>query len=137
VLAVFAIVTAIYAIRAFRKQSHEVSDQAEMLKVQSGRLDPQSQQLREQREINALQAKDLHESLKERARQRQIAEREQADKVGLRLSSIPFPDYLEEDVSGFDVVPGDMVHIAVVSNESHRPIENVVCKTGSTQESRP
>ena len=35
VLAFFAIVTAIYAIRAFCKQSQEVRDQAEMLMVQS------------------------------------------------------------------------------------------------------
>jgi len=48
VLAVFAIVTAVFAILAFRKQSREVSDQASMLKVQSG-------QLAEQRKINAEQ----------------------------------------------------------------------------------
>jgi cbb3-type cytochrome oxidase subunit 3 len=35
VLAVFAIVTAVFAFLAFRKQSREVSDQAKMLKVQS------------------------------------------------------------------------------------------------------
>jgi hypothetical protein len=35
VLAAFAIVTAIYAVRAFRKHSQEVSDQVTMLKVQS------------------------------------------------------------------------------------------------------
>jgi len=74
-LAVFAIVTAYYARQAFLKQSEEVSDQAKMLKVQSD-------QLEEQRTINALQAKDLEESLKERARLRRIAEREQADDVG-------------------------------------------------------
>jgi len=38
-LLVGAIVTAIYAIRAFRAQSQEVSDQAEMLRVQSEQLD--------------------------------------------------------------------------------------------------
>jgi len=68
-LAVFAIVTAYYARQAFLKQSEEVSDQAKMLKVQSD-------QLEEQRTINALQAKDLEESLKERARLRRIAERD-------------------------------------------------------------
>lgn len=45
VLALFAIITAVYAVRAFRKQSQEVSDQATMLKVQS-------EQLAEQRRIN-------------------------------------------------------------------------------------
>jgi hypothetical protein len=130
VLAVFAIVTAFYARRAFRKQSQEVSDQAEMLKVQSRQLDLQSQQLNDQREINALQAEDLRESLRERERSRLDAEREQADKIGLHMSIIPFPDYSEEDVSGFDVAPGDLVHMAVVSNESRRPIQNVGCKYG-------
>jgi hypothetical protein len=45
-LAVFAILTTIYAVRAFRKQSQEVSEQAEMLKVQS-------EQLAEQRKVNS------------------------------------------------------------------------------------
>ena len=45
-LAVFTIVTAYYAVRAFRKQSQEVKDQADMLQVQSD-------QLTEQRKINA------------------------------------------------------------------------------------
>ena len=48
VLAVFAMATAYYARKAFRSQSKEVSDQAMMLKVQSD-------QLEEQRKINALQ----------------------------------------------------------------------------------
>jgi hypothetical protein len=48
VLAFFAIVTAIYAIRAFRTQSQEVRDQAEMLKVQSGQLELQRRQLGDQ-----------------------------------------------------------------------------------------
>ena len=130
VLAVFAIVTAVFAVRAFRRQSKEVSDQAEMLKVQSRQLDLQSQQLNDQREINALQAEDLRESLTERARLRQDVEREQADKIGLRMGTIPFPDYSEEDVSGFHVAPGEVVHMAVVSNESRRPIQNVGCKYG-------
>ena len=144
VLAVFAIVTAIYAIRAFRKQSQEVSaierqvkdqqelthQQGKLLEIQSGQLELQSQQLNEQREINALQAEDLRESLKERARQRQVAEREQADKVVFHMSTIPFPAYSEQDVSGFDVAPGDVVHMAVVTNESRRPIRDVACKYG-------
>lgn len=73
-LLIGATVTAIFAIRAFRKQSQEVTDQAEMLKIQSG-------QLEEQRKINTLQAKDLEESLRERTRLRRITEREQADAV--------------------------------------------------------
>ena len=132
VLAVFAIVTAVFAILAFRKQSKEVHDQAEMLGVQSRQLDLQSQQLNDQREINSLQAEDLRESLKERARLRQDAEREQADKIGLRMSTIPFPGDSEGDVSEFDAAPGEVVHMAAVSNDSRRPIQNVVCKYGDS-----
>lgn len=102
-LAVFAIITAWYARKAFRKQSQEVMDQAQMLTVQSQQLGLQSQQLNDQREINALQAEDLHQSLEERARLRQNAEREQADKIDLRMSYVSFPDYSLEDVDGFQV----------------------------------
>jgi cbb3-type cytochrome oxidase subunit 3 len=65
VLAVFAIVAAAFAILAFRKQYKEVSDQASMLRVQS-------EQLAEQRKVNAgqirvlaLQATELRESLED------------------------------------------------------------------------
>lgn len=79
-LLVGAIVTAVYAIRAFREQSKAVHDQAAMLRLQSEQLD-------EQRKINELQVEDLRESLKERTRLRQDAEREQADKVGFHMSA--------------------------------------------------
>jgi hypothetical protein len=59
VLAVFAILTTIYAVRAFRKQSQEVSDQASMLKVQSERLEVYRTQIDEQREINDTRGKVL------------------------------------------------------------------------------
>jgi hypothetical protein len=56
VLAAGAIVTAIFAILAFRKQSQEVHDQAEELRVQSEVLEVQSRELnlrQEQREREA------------------------------------------------------------------------------------
>src|SRR5690349_6181576 len=81
VLAVFAFVTALLAGLAFWKQSREVHDQAEMLKVES-------QELAEQRKINAAQAKvfelqasDLHESLEERKREAAERYRAQAAQV--------------------------------------------------------
>jgi hypothetical protein len=82
VLAAFAFITAILAAAAFWKQRQEVRTI--------------EQQVNDQREINALQAEDLQESLKERARLRQLAERQQADKVSLRMTYVPFPDYSEE-----------------------------------------
>lgn len=57
-LLIGAIVTARYAIKAFGKQS---------------------EQLKDQRDINELQAKDLEASLEERKRLREVAEREQAN----------------------------------------------------------
>ena len=59
VLAVFAILTTIYAVRAFRKQSQEVSHQASMLKVQSEQLAEQRKVNAEQIRVLALQAADL------------------------------------------------------------------------------
>jgi hypothetical protein len=129
VLAVFAIVTAWYARKAFRKQAQEVSDQAGLLKTQSD-------QLEEQRKINAkqtvvleLQEEDLRESLTERKRERQAAERQQANGIGFRLTSTPFPD-LGKYSSEFTVRPGEPVRMAIVSNQSRRPIKNVVCRIG-------
>lgn len=94
-LLIGAIITARYAIKAFEKQSDEVRaierqvqdqeeltrQQAELLKVQSGQLELQHEQLDDQRNANALQAEELRDSLAERARLRRIAEREQADAV--------------------------------------------------------
>ena len=118
-LAVFAIVTAYYARRAFLKQSEEVSDQAKMLKVQSD-------QLEEQRTINALQAKDLVESLKERARLRRIAEREQADDVG--FSWQPARDLLVVPSPGQPVLDTLQCSFLVIDNASRRRIVDVTCR---------
>jgi hypothetical protein len=85
-------------------------------------------QANEQREINKLLANDLRGSVEERVRQRQVAEREQADRVGFRLTFTEFPEFSEEDPSEFAVVPGDLVHVAIVCNESRRPIKDVFCK---------
>ena len=71
ILAVFAFTTAILAYRAFRKQSREVRDQAQMLKVQSD-------QLEEQQRINELQATDLRASIKQRKLDADERRREQA-----------------------------------------------------------
>jgi len=66
VLAVFAIVTAWYARKAFREQSQEVSDQAEMLKLQSDQLEEQRKINAEQTKVLELQARELRESLNAR-----------------------------------------------------------------------
>ena len=88
VLAVFAILTGIYAIRAFRKQSKETNDQAKMLKVQSDRLEVYRTQVDEQREINdargkvlELQAREIRASLEQRERSADEERRSQAVRV--------------------------------------------------------
>jgi hypothetical protein len=46
-------------------------------------------------------------SLKERTRLREVAEREQADKIGVGMGFGPFPNYSLEDIAEFD--PGHLV----------------------------
>jgi hypothetical protein len=94
-LAVFAVVTAWYARKAFQAQGQEVAtlqrqatDQAQMLEVQSAQLDAQRDQFHEQQKINEaqtgvlkLQAEELRESLAERKRVEEDQRRAQASKV--------------------------------------------------------
>ena len=88
VLAVFAIVTAIFAVRAFRKQSQEVSDQASMLKVQSKQLAEQRKINERQTEVLELQAAELRESLEERKREAVERRDAQASQVHIALKTI-------------------------------------------------
>ena len=83
VLAVFAVVTGIYAVRAFRKQSQEVSDQASMLGIQSEQLTEQRKVNAEQIRVLALQAAELRESLEERKRDAVERRNAQAARVSI------------------------------------------------------
>ena len=144
VLAVFAILTGIYAIRAFRKQSQEVRaieqqvtdqreltrQQGEILKVQSGQLELQRTQLDEQRQVNArqaevlaLQADDLRESLAGRKREADLRHRDQASRVFIAEETY---DTNPEGRPATDVSPPSVT--AVVSNTSDQPIyEAALC----------
>jgi hypothetical protein len=145
VLAVGAVITAVLAGRALNKQSEEVrilqkqaKDATDLLEVQSDQLDVQRDQFESLRKINekqtevlGLQAEDLRESIKERERLRKATERTQADEITFRMTLKGFPDIAEEDGGGdFAVVPGQMVHMGIVSNGSRRPIKNVKCRIG-------
>jgi hypothetical protein len=95
-LAVFAIVAAYYARKAFREQTKEVEDQAEMLKVQSERLEVYRKQAEEQHEINAshgevleLQAREIRASLDQRERAADEERRRQAAKVSAWFAKDP------------------------------------------------
>jgi hypothetical protein len=88
VLAAFAIVTGIYAVRAFRKQSQEVSDQASMLQIQSEQLAEQRKVNEEQITVLALQAAELRESLDERKREAVERRNAQAAQVHIVLKVV-------------------------------------------------
>jgi hypothetical protein len=143
VLALFAIVTAVFAFLAFRKQSAEVAtlerqatdqqeltrQQGELLQVQAGQLDLQQQQLDEQRKVNEqqasvleLQAKELQESLDERKRDREQRHRAQASRV-----------FISEEHEGYSAAyrrgaPEASFVTAKVTNTSDQPIYNVALR---------
>jgi hypothetical protein len=81
VLAAFAIITAILAGLAFRKQAREVSDQAAMLELQRQQLADQQAASAKQAEVLELQAKQLQESLEERRQAADEKRRAQAAQV--------------------------------------------------------
>ena len=121
-LAVFAIVTAVFAVFAFRKQSQEVHDQAAMLTVQSDQLEEQRKINAEQAKVLALQASELRESLDERKREAGRRHRAQAGRVFITTR-------LEVNESGGGFVrpaPSGMIRvqpiIARVENTSDEPI---------------
>lgn len=127
VLAAGAIVTSIFAIRAFRAQRREVQaieqqvkdqedlsqQQADLLRIQSEQLDVQRTQLKFQRDLNTeqaevfkLQARDLRQSLEER-------KRSQASAVTAWFSSQP------------PVAVGDDIWGSRISNASELPVYDV------------
>jgi hypothetical protein len=130
VLAVFAIVTAWYARRAFFKQSQEVvaieqqvkdgqqlaGQQAEVLKIQTGQLDVQNRLLDDQAKANAqqvqllqLQMANLTQSLEDRKRDAEQRRRAQASRV-----------FVKQDIN---VRPGNPSLVtARVQNMSDQPV---------------
>jgi hypothetical protein len=122
VLSVFAIITAVYAVRAFRKQSKEVSDQSEMLVVQSSRLELQERQFGEQRPINRKRDELLDRQIRESEQLARTFERQQAEAIDLKPGSTTRP------IPGYDVESQGSVQDADIVNESRRPIRNVACR---------
>jgi len=110
----FAIITATYAILAFRKQSKEVSDQASMLKIQSDQLEEQRKINERQTEVLALQTAELSESLEER--KREAAERHRAQASRIFISAEPSPE-------GSVPIDSFLVHIV---NTSQQPIYHLI-----------
>jgi hypothetical protein len=118
-LLIGAIITAVYAVKAFGKQAQELEDQ---------------------REVGALQAEDLRESLKERTRLRRIAEREQADAVNFAWWPASHVLIMGQDrslprtlgkVGTTAIVPVgglEQMTVIAVGNASRRRILNAACR---------
>jgi hypothetical protein len=131
VLALFAIFTAVYAARAFRKQSQEVSDQAEQLKfqskqlkVQSDRFDLQEKQFEEQHKINAeqvkvfeLQVAEFRESLAERRREGLLRRSAQASRVSLITKIVR--------TTSRDFDSGFRLNVTVANGNNPQPVYDV------------
>src|SRR6266851_5490723 len=148
-LFVGAVVTAIFAIKAFGKQSEEVStlqgqtrdqqeltrQQGELLKVQSDQLDLQRRQLDEQRAVNArqtdvleLQAQELKASIEQRNREAEERHRAQAVRVFMweeRLDHDPRVDQATLSARGERPTP---VIEARVRNASDQPIYEIMIR---------
>jgi hypothetical protein len=146
VLGIGAVITAVFAIKAFGKQATEVTaleqqgmdqqrlinQQADMLKVQADQLEVQQQGLEEQRAINVrqtdvleLQVKELRASLEQREREAGQRRHAQAAAVFIwedRHDRDPRISQVQTAVTG--VAPGPVI-VAHVKNTSRQPIYDV------------
>jgi hypothetical protein len=146
ILGAGAIVTAIFAILAFRKQSLEVrllqqgaagqqaliEQQAEAIRLQANQIDLQRQQFSDQQDISRqqagvleLQAAELQASLEERKRDAKERRRTQASQVFITQEIRPqarYADITERPAERTDLPP---VIAAQVHNSSGQPIYNV------------
>lgn len=111
ILGVGAIVTAVFAVLAFKKQSREVSDQAEMLRVQAEQLAEDRKVNAEQIRVLGLQAEELGRAAADRDREAEERHRAQAAQVYLQREYIS-PTY--------DLDPPQLA--AYVRNTSQQPV---------------
>jgi hypothetical protein len=151
-LAILALITAIFAGLAFRRQSEEVRaverqvadeqelsrQQGELIKIQTGQLEALRGQLEEQRktsaaqaEVLALQAEELQESLNERRRQIELGRGYQARRVYLTEGRFA------SRTAGTDTTPPSVTAIAY--NTSDQPIYDaeLVWHSGSASHDDP
>jgi hypothetical protein len=119
-LALFAIITAVYAVRAFRKQSQDVRDQASMLKLQSEQLDEQRKINERQTKVLDLQASELRESLEERKRDTAERRRAQASRVFIWIQNSA------DQHTGHDGIREPFGITAHIKNTSEQPVYNLV-----------
>ena len=110
VLAVLAIFTTVYAIRAYRAQSSQLKDQRDLNKKQTAVL--------------KLQAQELEESLAERKREREQRSRAQASRVFVRQEHGPVRSTTA--ASAARGATGGRTKIAHLVNTSEQPIYDVM-----------
>ena len=138
VLAAGAIVTAVFAYLALRKQSQEVRtldretrDHAKLLEIQSGRLDAQREQPTDQQTLNkqqtevlALQAQELAESMAQRKRAADDRHRAQAARVSISEDKDPGRAAIRGPalITGYAISPSVT---GTVHNSSEQPIYDV------------
>lgn len=120
VLAIFAIVTAIFAIRAFRKQSQEVRDQASMLEVQSEQLAEQRKVNEKQIEVLGLQGNELRKAAADRLRAAEELKHAQASRVYIETEIGPDPRISQAQRAAGAAAPETVT--AHVKNDSDQPI---------------
>jgi hypothetical protein len=123
-LAILAIFTTFYARKAFRAQAKEVSDQATMLRVQSEQLEEQRTINAKQAEVLELQARELQESLDERKQAREQQRRAQASRIFIWHK--PGPVLSTTPASAARGATGGRSKVAYLVNSSEQPIYDVM-----------
>jgi hypothetical protein len=103
-LAVIALAALIAAVLAYRKEADAARKLAEQ-------VDLQREQLKDQQEANRKQAEVMNAQLREMAQRAQTYERQQADHINLKWARNT-----------------DDTYLAILMNESSRPIRNAVCQ---------
>jgi hypothetical protein len=136
ILAFFAVVAAVFAYLAFRKQSaevttlqHQARDQSEQLGLQRRQFEDQQKANARQAEVLDLQARELRESLTRLEREESERRRAQAARVFF-WDERTAPNRARISVIGGDEPtarrgPEHRVHVAHVRNDSEFPISDL------------
>jgi hypothetical protein len=125
ILAVGAVITAIFAILAFRKQSDEVMMMQEQLRYQREAINDQRQANRKHGDVLDLQARELREALNKLESEAPELRRAQAKRVLLWLEAGFAPDVDFGDI--LTRKPGSEPRWTVcVRNTSELPVRNLI-----------
>jgi hypothetical protein len=115
ILAAGALITAVFAIMAFRKQSAE-------LKILQTQVDDQRTTNKKLAAAAELQAEELSQSLAERTRERERQHRAQAEKIYVRLAKSPGTSAAPDN----SVVQGRMTRPPVITATVHNYSQQII-----------